>query len=192
MTSPATASPSINSTRTSAPGVWIWAALTASLVAVAGSLALSLALGLKACPLCFYQRAFAMSLVAVLAMGLLAGAHRDGWLAFLALPLATAGLGVALFHVSLELRGNLECPAGLLGLGSAPQQSLAVFVVLFALLLVGALRSSGSSVQRIGLASGLVLGVLLAIGSCIANPPPKMPDGPYPTAPDVCRPPFQG
>jgi hypothetical protein len=133
-----------------------------------------------------------MSLVAVLGMGLLAGGHRDGWLPLLALPLAVAGLGVALFHVSLELRGELECPAGLLGLGSAPQQSLAIFVMLFGLLAVSAVRSSRSSVQRIGLASGLVLGVLLAVGSCIANPPPKVPDGPYPSAPDICRPPFRG
>src|ERR687886_605295 len=108
---------------------WLWAALAVALAGLAGSLFLSLGMGLKACPLCFYQRAFMMSLVAVLGMGLLAGAARPGRLALLALPLATAGLGVALFHVSLEVRGKLECPRGVLGLGTAPQQSLAAFAL---------------------------------------------------------------
>jgi disulfide bond formation protein DsbB len=35
-------------------------------------------MGLKACPLCFYQRTFLMGLVAVLGMGLLARAARPG------------------------------------------------------------------------------------------------------------------
>jgi hypothetical protein len=178
---------------TARAGIWIWAALAASVLAVAGSLMLSLALGLKACPLCFYQRAFAMSLVAVLGMGLVAGAQRERWLGLLSLPLATAGLGVALFHVSLEFRGKLECPAGLLGLGSAPQQSLAMFAMVFALLLIDVLRSGASPPRRIGLAGGLILGAALAVGSCIANPPlPDPPKQAYPKAPDVCRPPFGG
>jgi disulfide bond formation protein DsbB len=161
-------------------------------LAVAGSLTLSLGLGLKACPLCFYQRAFALSLVAVLAMGLIAGAHRDGLLAVLSLPLAIGGLGVAAFHVSLEFRGILECPSGLLGLGSAPQQSLAIFAIVFALLLMAVLRGGTSGAGRLGLPTGLVLGVVLAVSSCIANPPPKAPTEPYPNAPDICRLPFRG
>ncbi len=193
MTSPATADRSVASlpAASNRAGILIWAALVASIVAVAGSLTLSLGLRLDACPLCFYQRSFAMSLVAVLGMGLFAGAHRQGWLGLLALPLATAGLGVAAFHVSLEVRGKLECPAGLLGLGSAPQQSLAIFVLSFALLLLAAIRSGGSPTQRVGLAGGLVLGVLLAVGSCIANPAPKVPPGPYPGEPNICRVPFR-
>jgi disulfide bond formation protein DsbB len=70
--------------------------LAAALVALAGSLYLSLGMGLKACPLCFYQRAFAMSLVAVLGMGVLTGAGQSGRLGLLSVPLAAAGLGVAL------------------------------------------------------------------------------------------------
>lgn len=168
-----------------------WAALVVAVSALAGSLALSLGLGLKACPLCFYQRTFAMSLVAVLGMGLSARAARPGRLALLALPLAVAGLGVALLHVSLEVRGKLECPAGVAGLGTAPQQSLAVFVVLTGLLTAGAVR--GADVRSLAaLAGALVLGVLLAIASCIANPPaPPPPARAYPSPPDVCRPPFQ-
>jgi disulfide bond formation protein DsbB len=154
---------------------------------------LTLGLGLKACPLCFYQRTFAMSLVAVLGMGLLTGAQREGWLGLLSLPLAVAGLGVALFHVSLELRGKLECPDGLLGLGSAPQQSAAMFALLFVLLLLSVVRSGNRTIGWPTWVSAVGLGALLAVGSCVANPPmPEAPKQPYPKAPDVCRPPFGG
>lgn len=168
--------------------IWVWAALLVSVVALAGSLLLSLWLGLKACPLCFYQRTFVMSLVGVLGIGLLTGASRGGRLGLLALPLATAGLGVALFHVFLELNGTLECPSGILGLGTAPQQSLAMFLVLFALLLAEVLRSSHWPAW----VGGIVLGGLLALGSCTSNPPmPEAPKQPYPKPADVCRPPFR-
>src|ERR687887_446681 len=76
-----------------AVSVWTWAAFVVAAVGLAGSLFLSLGMNLKACPLCFYQRTFMMSLVAVLGMGLLVAAARPGRLALLALPLATAGLG---------------------------------------------------------------------------------------------------
>src|SRR5215471_10239722 len=81
-------------------GPWAWGALAVAVAGLAGSLFLSLGLDLKACPLCFYQRTFAMSLMAVLGLGLLAGVVRPGRAALLGLPLAVAGLGVALFHVS--------------------------------------------------------------------------------------------
>src|SRR5947209_7051199 len=55
---------------------WTWAALAVAVAGLGGSLFLSLGMHLKACPLCFYQRTFAMSLVAVLGMGLLAGVAR--------------------------------------------------------------------------------------------------------------------
>src|SRR5262249_40050339 len=157
---------------------------------LAGSLSLSWGLALKPCPLCFYQRAFVMGLVAVLAMGLLAGAARPQRLALLALPLAIAGLGVALFHVWLELTGKLECPARLLGLGTAPKQSLAVFVVLTALLAADVLLGARGPAGWGGLAGGVVLGGLLAAASCTSNPPMSpAPKGPYAAPPDVCRPP---
>jgi hypothetical protein len=132
-----------------------------------------------------------MSLVAVLALGLLTGV--GGRLSFLALPLATAGLGVALFHVSLEVRGKLECPKGVFGIGTAPQQSLAVYVVLFGLLLVDLIKNP----RRLAgfgafLGGGLVLGALLTLGSVTSNPPVKpAPKGGYPNPePEVCRPPY--
>jgi disulfide bond formation protein DsbB len=170
-----------------AASVWAWAALPVAAAGLAGSLCLSLGMNLKACSLCFYQRAFVMSLVGVLGMGLLAGAARPRRLGLLALPLAVAGLGVALFHVSLELRGKMECPPGLFGLGTAPQQSLAVFVILTALLGVDALSGAG---EWGALAGAVALGALLAVGSLVANPPMQRPDpAVYSHAPDVCRPP---
>jgi disulfide bond formation protein DsbB len=170
---------------------WAWAALAVALAGLAGSLALTWGMGLKACPLCFYQRTFMMSLVAVLGMGLIARAVGPDRLGFLALPLATAGLGVALFHVSLEVRGRLECPQGLLGLGTAPQQSLAVFVVLFALLVIDVLRGLPQGAATWGaLAGAVVLGGLLAAASSTSNPPMQRPTPEtYARPPDVCRPP---
>jgi disulfide bond formation protein DsbB len=172
----------------------LYAALGVALAALAGSLLLSLAMGLKACPLCFYQRTFVMGLVAVLGMGLVAGIGRAGQLSLLALPLATAGLGVALFHVSLEARGKLECPGGLFGLGTSPQQSLAAYLVLFVLLLTDVLRAPklADGVSWSALVTAVVLGALLAVASCVANPPPPAPPKePYAKPPDVCRPPFR-
>jgi hypothetical protein len=169
-----------------------WAAMVVALAALGGSMSLSLCLGLKACALCFYQRAFVMSFVGVLGMGWVGGAVRLGRLSLLALPLATAGLGVALFHVSLEMRGKLECPLGILGLGTSPQQSLAAFVLLFGLLLVDAIRApKEGAAPWIALAGAVVLGAVLALGSCTANPPPPPPPKePYAKPPDICRPPF--
>src|SRR5688500_14959474 len=86
-----------------------WAVLLFSLLAVAGSLYLSMGMKLKACPLCFYQRSFAMGVAAVLAMGLPTGRRQAGLLT-LVLPMIVAGLGVAGFHVYLEIAGKLECP----------------------------------------------------------------------------------
>jgi disulfide bond formation protein DsbB len=106
-----------------APAVLVWAPLLVALVALvalAGSLWLSLGMGLKACPLCFYQRTFVMGVVAVLLVGLLSGQHHRTVLNLLALPLVVGGLGVAVFHVHLEQSGILECPAGVMGIGTAP------------------------------------------------------------------------
>jgi disulfide bond formation protein DsbB len=172
---------------------WAWAALAVALVGLGGSLSLSLLLGLKACPLCFYQRTFVMSLVGVLGVGLLSGAARAARLGLLALPLATAGLGVGLFHIFLEGRGVLECPAGILGLGTAPQQSLVVFLVLFALLLADALAGPARAGRGGALLGAIVLGALLAVGSCTSNPPmPGAPREPYVGPPEICRPPYRG
>jgi hypothetical protein len=171
----------------------VWPPLLVALLALAGSLWLSVGMGLKACPLCFYQRTFVMGVVAVLGIGVLAGRRHRGVLNLLALPLAVAGVGVAVFHEYLEQTGKLECPAGVMGIGTAPQQSLAVLVVLLALVAVGAVRS-GSVGDAHGAAAGaaVVLGVLLAWGAVVSAPPmPPAPTKAYETPLDICRPPFR-
>jgi len=172
--------------------LWLWAAFVAALLALVGSLALSLGLGLRACPLCFYQRTFVMGLVAVLGMGLLTGVNPSR-LGLLAVPLAVGGLGVALFHVFLEISGRLECPLGLLDLGSAPQQSLAMFVVILVLLFLGIVRGWSLRFAARYIAAALGMGAILAVASVIANPPmPEAPTTPYAKPPDICRPPARG
>src|SRR5438045_7785490 len=95
-------------------------AMTALAVAVAGtagSLYLSIGMGLKACPLCFYQRTFVMGVVAVLCLGLLLPGVRTSVLNVLALPLAVGGLAIAGWHTYLEAGGFLECPDGVFAIG---------------------------------------------------------------------------
>jgi disulfide bond formation protein DsbB len=167
-----------------------WIALLLAAVATAGSLYLSMQMGLIGCPLCFYQRTFAMAALAVLLIGIATGMGRIVSLSSLALPLAAGGLGVALFHVRLEMTGKLECPHGILDVGTAPQQSLAALGLLtFVLLLDSASRRIGAG--WLSGAAGLVLGGLLAAG-CIASAPPMPapPAKPYDAPPKVCRPPY--
>jgi disulfide bond formation protein DsbB len=166
--------------------------LLVALLALAGSLWLSIGMGLKACPLCFYQRTFVMGVVAVLGIGVLTGERYRAVLNLLALPLAVAGFAVAAFHVFLELTGKLECPAGVLGVGTAPQQSFAVLAVLLALVVVGAVwsRNAGESFWP-PLTGAVVLGLLLAWGSVVSAPPmPPTPTKAYETPLEMCRPPF--
>jgi disulfide bond formation protein DsbB len=169
---------------------WAWAALAVAIVTAAGSLALSLMEQKQACPLCFYQRTFALCLVAILAQGLLTGVS-PARLVLLALPLAIGGLGVAAFHVSLEARDILECPAGLFDVLTAPKQSLAMFIVLTVLLAGGVV--SGMKARQVGFLGAvlsLALGGLLIWASISANPKMPKPTEPYSTPLTVCRPPY--
>jgi hypothetical protein len=130
-----------------------------------------------------------MSLVAVLGIGLLTPAGRGASLAWLALPLAVAGLGVGGFHVFLELSGKLECPTGVFGIGTAPQQSLTMFLLLTSLLIADLVRNP-SCVIAIG--SSVLVGILLALASTTSNPPmPAPPQQSYAQPPEICRPPYQ-
>lgn len=162
------------------------AACAAAVVTAAGSLYLSLAMGLAACPLCYYQRTFALGAAGVLLAGLLLGGRAP--LAALALPLAAAGLAVALWHVSLEARGRMECPGGLFDLGTAPQQSAAAFVLLTALLVIDVLATAELN-RAAALACGVVLGAAFAAG-CVhsASPPPPPKPEDYDHPPKTCRP----
>ena len=182
------ASPSTHDAPTSA----VCLPLLVALVALAGSLWLSVGMGLKACPLCFYQRTFVMGVVAVLGIGVLTGERHRAVLNLLALPSAVAGFGVAAFHVFLERTGKLECPSGVMGVGTAPQQSLVVLVVLLALVVVGVVWSRNACESYWPpLTGAVVLGLLLAWGAVVSAPPmPPTPPKAYETPLDMCRPPF--
>jgi disulfide bond formation protein DsbB len=115
---------------------WEPLALAAAILTLVGSLYLSMGMGLVACPLCFYQRTFIMGVVGVLGVGMaLRLPLAPGTLSLLALPLAVAGLGVALIHSNLVWTEVLACPLGIFALGSAPFQSLIAYAVVTALLL---------------------------------------------------------
>jgi len=172
-------------------------ALLCSAGAVAGSLYLSLEMGLKACTLCFYQRAFACGLVGVLATGVLAFRDQGAKLCMVALPLAVAGVGVAGFHVWLGWTAwprqgadwYLACPAGIEGIGTAPQQSFAAFALITAVLLIGAVGEVGTSGRGgAALFVAVALGAGAAYASLAANPrmadPKPLPEKPL----DTCQP----
>ena len=182
-------SPSTHTAPVSAVGL----PLLVALVALAGSLWLSVGMGLKACPLCFYQRTFVMGIVAILGIGVLTRDRHRPVLNLLALPQAVAGFGVAAFHVFLELTGKLECPSGVMGVGTAPQQSLAVLAVLLAFVLMGVAWSRNAHEPYWPpFAGAVVLGLLLAWGAVVSAPPmPPAPTKAYETPLDMCRPPFR-
>jgi disulfide bond formation protein DsbB len=160
---------------------WNLLALAVALTAVGGSLWLSLGMGLRACPLCFYQRAFMMGAAAALLMALLTETRSSASVSLLALPMAAAGLGVAGYHVYLELAGKLECPAGLCGVGTAPQQSLAAFGLLFLLLVFAGHR-------RPAMVIALVLGAFMAVGCVVSIHAVQLPADAFEGPPTICRP----
>jgi disulfide bond formation protein DsbB len=164
---------------------WTTAALVLAIAGTAGSLYLSIGMGLKACPLCFYQRSFMMAVLGVLAVGLVTDRAQSSLLATISLPLAFAGWGVAAFHEYLVISGKLECPPGLFGLGVAPLQSLAIFSLLAIVIGLGACRCT------VPLVAGVVLGLGLAWG-CVASSPPMAPPPtkPYEGPMEICRPPY--
>jgi hypothetical protein len=172
---------------------WTLAALGLSVVGSVGSVSLSLLMNLKACPLCLYQRAFIMAAAAVLATGVLMSVRNARPAAVMALPAAIAGFGVAGFHEYLEWMGRLECPGGLFGLGTAPQQSLLMFALLLAVLIRAAIgRPSGPETGRLAPAAGLLLGLVFAYGAVKSAPPmPPTPSKPYDQPLEICRPPYR-
>jgi disulfide bond formation protein DsbB len=167
--------------------VWNILALLVALVAGAGSLWLSLGANYVPCPLCYYQRAFALSAAAVLLLALLGEDRGSASASLFALVLASAGLATAAFHVYLESTGQLECPAGWLDIGTAPQQSLAVHALLVILLAIAGMR-------RPAMIVAVVLGGVVALAAITSAPKlPNPPDKAYPPGPILtCRPPYPG
>jgi disulfide bond formation protein DsbB len=178
--------------------VWARIALLLALVGTAGSLYLSLGMGLKACPLCFYQRTFAMAVLATLGIGLWVETGRAGFLCLLSLPAAVAGLGVAAFHEYLVVTNVLECPQALFGFGSAPVQSLTLFATMAIAVSAGAWsgRTESSRQSTTTLASAFGVGLLLSWLSVKSAPPlPPAPTAPYDSIKqplDMCRPVYRG
>lgn len=169
-----------------------WMGLFAALVASAGSLWLSLGMNLVPCPLCYYERTAAFACVGVLLIGLLSGADRGASTSLLALPVAALGMGVAAFHVWLEASGKLECPLGVGGFGSAPQQSLASLSLLALLLLADALGASRTGrASPLTVLASLIFAGVVTVASIYSVPPPPKPTKPYEdTPPKGCRPPY--
>jgi hypothetical protein len=154
--------------------------LVFAVVASAGSLYLSLGVGLKACPLCFYQRTFAFALVAVTAVGLAAFGKDAGKVNLITLPLVVGGLGVAGFHTWLVMSGKLACPNGVAGLGPAPVQSLVAFTLILLPVLYGVfVESPAECLKPLPLLVGVAVGAAAVYGSTTpglspgANPPPQ-------------------
>ena len=182
---------SIEDTNPRAPAkgsaILTWLACLVALAASAGSVYLSMGMGLKACPLCFYQRTLVMGVFCVLLVGLVTGAPRSG-LCLLALPLAAAALGVAGYHVYLEFTGALECPQGIRDIGTAPQQSLAAQALLTLLLVLGVLSGPDKATALTGLIATGLLGAGFAVALILSTAP--QPPPPPPTTPiEICRPP---
>lgn len=111
-------------------------------------------------------------------------------------PLAWAGLGVAAFHEYLVLTNVLECPQALLGIGTAPAQSLAMFVAQATVTTLGACCGrSESTWQGTGtLICAVILGAVMAAACVKSSPPlPPVPTAPYDSVKqplDTCRRPF--
>jgi hypothetical protein len=161
----------------------IWLSIISALAACAGSLWLSLGMDLKACPLCLYQRACIFCAATVLILATMLRKQDPATIGSLALAPAVAGLAVGIYHVVLESAGTLECPRGIGGIGSAPQQAVVAEILVVAVLVLAALpRWSG-----VLLATGLGI----AVGSMLirsAPPLPPKPEKPYTAPLDICRP----
>lgn len=172
-------------------------AIQLAVVGTAGSVFLSMGLGLKACPLCFYQRSFVMAALAVLALGRFLEPSRPGLICLLSVPLAWAGFGVALFHYYLEATRVLECPPGLFGFWTAPAQSLVLFNFLASDVTWAAWCGRRES-ERQGastLIAAMLLGIVLAVACVKSSPPlPPVPTAAYDPVKqplDTCRRPFR-
>jgi hypothetical protein len=99
----------------------------------------------------------------------------------LALPAAAGGGAVAAWHTYLDWTGALECPMGVTGHLTAPQESLIVFLILIVLLLGELLQQRKYILQGI---AAILVGVVFCI-TCVKGVPenPPSPTGPL----DGCR-----
>jgi disulfide bond formation protein DsbB len=124
--------------RTADASIAIWAALLAAVVATLGTFWLTAGMNLEAGPFCFCQRTCVMLAVGILIAGLLMRDQSAAGVAAMTLPVAMTGLGVAGVHNWMELTRQIECPKGILNIGSAPQQALVAQAILVFFLVVAA------------------------------------------------------
>lgn len=124
------------------------AATLVAVLATAGSLYLSLGLGLIPCRLCWYQRILMYPLVVVLGVATYEG---NSSIYRSALPLSVGGTGIAAYHSYIQFApdGSGQCAVGcgtvqftLLGL-SVPNLSLLAFVLITVTTGVVAVRDRG-------------------------------------------------
>lgn len=86
----------VRAARVTKPDVILpYVAWVIALLSTVGSLFFSEVMGLPPCVLCWYQRVAMYPLVLIIAVGILT---RDGRMRAYALPLALAGLGLAVYH----------------------------------------------------------------------------------------------
>jgi disulfide bond formation protein DsbB len=182
--------------------LWARLALFIAVVGVLGSLHLSLntdpvatdgekIIYIKACPLCYYQRAFIMAVVGILALGMFISEIPAGAQAVLSLAPASAGGAVAAFHSYLVWSEKLECPGGITGM-AAPYESFIDYALLIAVLLADLFHRRQFIIQ--GLGAMLIGYVFFATGTRefeernVPTPPTKA----YPREqPEVCRVPYK-
>ncbi|RKS81909.1 disulfide bond formation protein DsbB [Haloarcula quadrata] len=126
------------------------AATTVATVATAGSLYLSLGLGLTPCRLCWYQRILMYPLVVVLGV---AAVERRLGVVRTALPLAVPGAAIAAYHSWLQVSqttcgiGAISCAQvqyRILGL-TVPNLSLVAFLLVTGLVVAAARPRGGLS-----------------------------------------------
>ncbi|MBV8909538.1 MAG: disulfide bond formation protein B [Gammaproteobacteria bacterium] len=170
--------------------LWTRLALFIAVVGVLGSLHLSLAMDppLKACALCYYQRAFIMAVAGVLALGMFLPGVPLAGVTVLALSSAFAGLAMAGYHSWLDISGALECPKGITGVLAAPQEAFIVFLLLVGALLGDLFHRGVYVMQGFG---AMLLGVVFCIACVRSVAKSDPPTAPYKLeAPDICRIPY--
>lgn len=132
------------------PRLLLAAATVIASVATAGSLYLSLGLGLTPCRLCWYQRILMYPLVVVL--GVAAVENRPG-VVWTALPLAMPGAAIAAYHSWLQVSqttcgiGAINCAQiqyRILGL-TVPNLSLVAFLLVTGLVVAAGRPRGGLS-----------------------------------------------
>jgi len=166
--------------------LWTRCALFIAVVGVLGSLHLSLGMELKACPLCYYQRAFIMSVAAILTFGMFLPGVPTAAQTVFALAPAFAGGAVAALHTYLAVSGDLECPIGITGSLVAPAESLIVYGLLMLCLLGDLFHQRKYVLQGLG---AMLLGFVFYTTCTRAVPKMEPPTVPYDStkALDTCR-----